>query len=144
MSDVSKNILASVLLVLYLIFFITVITTDHQTGYISNREVNLPEDCTLLFQKDSGFSFQGDGVKYKILGYGDLTPLNLELLEETKDEDLEELSSTLLDELAISEKNRPNFQMKYKWYMVEEHQSNVFILIIDEMNHRLFMIERTI
>ncbi len=121
-------------------------TATHRYAYCMNLNwhLSLPETDVEIYEKDSGASFTGDGIRYHILQYDEA---NAAVILESFDWESGELDSELadkmaecLDSISVPAEERPK-QNKWKLMTRNEDDRDRLIMFFDEDANQLYVVE---
>lgn len=119
---------------------------DYSSVLQTNWGFELPDGCELIYQKDSGASFHGDGFRYHVYSCADTAAVsdafewtdsgNTTVFYDTR----LEAAAAFLDELGTPENERTDFSRCLSAYYSQEDSSEAF-LFFDSAGGRLYIIE---
>lgn len=122
--------------------------TDYNTTLKANWEISIPSKARYseIYEKDSGPSFHGDGIRYHIFSYKDHSFVE-EMLEWESAEketifygDYSNTVDVWLDTIDIPSEYRPNRSDCLFWYDSKDDNSEIIILW-DKENNTLYIVE---
>lgn len=93
-------------------------------------DVDIPGKATQLYNAKSPQDFHGDGYRYTVY---QLSGEESELLQgcvSDRNEAAEETVDSILNELDVEKKNRPDFQQDYSWKHMENYGNQLTIIYI--------------
>lgn len=114
----------------------------------ANWGISLPWKARLteIYEKDSGSSFHGDGIRYHVFSYKyedyiDLmfawTPTEFKTISHGN---YSEAATEWLDEIDVPEGQRPNYENCCYWYKSQEDNSEL-IIFWDNSTNLLYVVE---
>lgn len=117
-----------VIAILGSILFAMLVTggTEQGTIYL-NWNIRLPFGSKLVYELDSGASFQGDGVRYHVFRYKSDTSLADCLDWQEPSADAAEDANSILDEIDVPEERRTNFSKCPFWYGQQADSTRIYI-----------------
>lgn len=108
----------------------------------ANWDINLPAGYELVYEKDSGPSFLGDGERYHIFRYEHAERVNHYIgWYKGNSAVLESEAGEVLKALDIPEDMLPDFTKEYKYYMKRDKDSSKLYLIFYEDSKEVYIIE---
>lgn len=117
----------------------------------SNWGISLPIKAVLseTYEKDSGSSFHGDGVRYHIFSYKYEDYIDL-MFAWTPNEHktnfyptTREATEAWLDEIDVPAEERPDYEKCYSWSKSQDDNSEIIFLWDNKLN-KLYIIENFI
>ena len=117
----------------------------------SNWDISLPIKAVLTetYEKDSGASFHGDGVRYHVFSYKYEDYIDL-MFAWTPNEHKtnfyptsREAAEAWLDEIDVPADERPDYSKCYSWSKSQNDNSEIIFLCDNELN-KLYIIENFI
>ena len=117
----------------------------------SNWDISLPIKAVLTetYEKDSGSSFHGDGVRYHIFSYKYEDYIDL-MFAWTPNEHktnfyptTREAAEAWLDEIDVPADERPDYSKCYSWSKSQDDNSEIIIFWDNELN-KLYIVENFI
>ncbi len=117
----------------------------------SNWDISLPIKAVLTetYEKDSGASFHGDGVRYHVFSYKYEDYIDL-MFAWTPNEHktnfyptTREAAEAWLDEIDVPADERPDYEKCYSWSKSQDDNSEIIILWNNELN-KLYIVENFI
>ena len=117
----------------------------------SNWSISLPVKAVLTetYEKDSGASFHGDGVRYHVFSYKYEDYIDL-MFAWTPNEHktnfyptTHEAAEAWLDEIDVPADERPDYEKCYSWSKSQDDNSEIIILWNNELN-KLYIVENFI
>ena len=117
----------------------------------SNWDISLPIKAVLTetYEKDSGASFHGDGVRYHVFSYKYEDYIDL-MFAWTPNEHktnfyptTREAAEAWLDEIDVPADERPDYSKCYSWSKSQDDNSEIIIFWDNELN-KLFIVENFI
>lgn len=115
--------------------------------------------CKKVYEADTGSSFHGDGIRYHVFSYKNVSPIenmvswsdvngNTLAWSQTEGEEknyqtYSEASDLWLDELDIPMEQYPDYDACFCWYKNEHDNSEIIIFWNPEIN-RLYIVENII
>ena len=117
----------------------------------SNWNISLPIKAVLTetYEKDSGASFHGDGVRYHVFSYKYEDYIDL-MFAWTPNEHktnfyptTREAAEVWLDEIDVPADERPDYSKCYSWSKSQNDNSEIIFLCDNELN-KLYIIENFI
>ena len=117
----------------------------------SNWDISLPIKAVLTetYEKDSGASFHGDGVRYHVFSYKYEDYIDL-MFAWTPNEHktnfyptTREAAEVWLDEIDVPADERPDYSKCYSWSKSQDDNSKIIIFWDNELN-KLFIVENFI
>lgn len=117
----------------------------------SNWDISLPIKAVLTetYEKDSGASFHGDGVRYHVFSYKYEDYIDL-MFAWTPNEHktnfyptTREATEAWLDEIDVPADERPDYSKCYSWSKSQDDNSEIIFLCDNELN-KLYIVENFI
>ena len=117
----------------------------------SNWDISLPIKAVLTetYEKDSGASFHGDGVRYHVFSYKYEDYIDL-MFAWTPNEHktnfyptTREAAEAWLDEIDVPADERPDYSKCYSWSKSQDDNSEIIFLCDNELN-KLYIVENFI
>ena len=117
----------------------------------SNWNISLPIKAVLTetYEKDSGASFHGDGVRYHVFSYKYEDYIDL-MFAWTPNEHktnfyptTREATEAWLDEIDVPADERPDYSKCYSWSKSQDDNSEIIFLCDNELN-KLYIVENFI
>lgn len=117
----------------------------------SNWDISLPIKAVLTetYEKDSGASFHGDGVRYHVFSYKYEDYIDL-MFAWTPNEHktnfyptTREAAEAWLDEIDVPADERPDYSKCYSWSKSQDDNSEIIFLCDNESN-KLYIVEKFI
>ena len=117
----------------------------------SNWDISLPIKAVLTetYEKDSGASFHGDGVRYHVFSYKYEDYIDL-MFAWTPNEHktnfyptTREATEAWLDEIDVPAEERPDYEKCFSWSKSKDDNSEIIFLWDNELN-KLYIIENFI
>lgn len=113
-----------------------------------NWGISLPATafCTEVYEKDSGSSFHGDGIRYHIYSYHskDAIYSMVEWSSEEREtlyyDSLSDAGKAWLGEIEVSEELHPDYENCVTWYDSQEDNSEI-VIFWDKNEKKLYVIE---
>lgn len=102
--------------------------------------------CNLEYSRDSGASFNGDGLRYHVYSYKDSASIGMMVMWEVTQQrtifynSYEESCEAWLDELKVPRKERPSYGDCMYWYACQNDNSEIIIFRDDSLK-LLYIIE---
>ena len=111
-----------------------------------NWHLSLPETDVVIYEKNSGASFTGDGTRYHILQYDEE---NAAIILKSFDWEAGELDSELaikmnewLDDIEVPSEERPKQnEWKHTTLLRKEDNRDRLIMFFDESTNQLYVVE---
>lgn len=157
-----KRILLVVLIALISVWTIyKSIVPSYASVLEANWSVELPIKafCKEVYEADTGPSFHGDGIRYHVFSYKNVSPIedmvtwsdvngNTLAWSQTEDEEkiyqtYSEASDIWLDELDIPEEQYPDYEDCFCWYINSHDNSEILVFWNPEVK-RLYIVENII
>lgn len=107
----------------------------------------MPREDKVIYHKDSGPSFLGDGEKYTVLKYNSNRKIKkLDKIDwhSQKNKDIEVKISEILDLIDIDNKYNINFDNEYLYYTQQETDSSELFIIYMYKEKRLYIVENVL
>lgn len=125
------------------------ILSDYSRVLDANWGISLPIKSLYseVYEKDSGASFHGDGIRYHVFSYKYEDYIDLMFawrIQEDKTlfrNSFSETASEWLDEINVPEELRPNYEKCFYWYKALEDNSQIIVFWNKEEN-RLYIVEQ--
>ena len=142
-----KLIIFLIVILLVVVFLITIFfwgnINNPYTEIINlNWSIELPNSYKEIYSIDSGASFHGDGERYHIFEYDNKKDVNISLnWKNNKNAAIESAIENVLNNLNVSQVNRPNLEVEYKYYSKTEDDSSKIYLIFVPNTKKLYVIE---
>ena len=117
----------------------------------SNWDISLPIKAVLTetYEKESGASFHGDGVRYHVFSYKYEDYIDL-MFAWTPNEHktnfyptTREATEAWLDEIDVPADERPDYSKCYSWSKSQDDNSEIIFLCDNELN-KLYIVENFI
>lgn len=117
----------------------------------SNWDISLPIKAVITetYEKDSGASFHGDGVRYHVFSYKYEDYIDL-MFAWTPNEHktkfyptTREAAEAWLDEIDVPADERPDYSKCYSWSKSQDDNSEIIIFWDNELN-KLYILEKFI
>ena len=117
----------------------------------SNWDISLPIKAVLTetYEKDSGASFHGDGVRYHVFSYKYEDYIDL-MFAWTPNEHktnfyptTREAAEAWLDEIDVPDEERPDYEKCCSWSKSQDDNSEIIIFWDNELN-KIFIVENFI
>lgn len=102
--------------------------------------------CAEVYEKDSGDSFHGDGIRYHVFSYRDRNPVDGMLAwSETEkktifDGSYQKAATKWLDKIGVPEEQRPDYAGCAFWYKAQEDNSEILVFR-NQAENRLYIVE---
>lgn len=157
-----KRILLAIFVALIFIWAIyQSIVPSYSSVLEANWGIELPIKalCKEVYEEDTGSSFHGDGIRYHVFSYKNVSPIehmvswsdvngNTLAWSQTEGEEknyqtYSEASDSWLDELDIPEEQYPDYEACFYWYRNADDNSELIIFWNPEIN-RLYIVENMI
>lgn len=114
----------------------------------ANWGISLPVKalCEQVYEKDSGSSFHGDGIRYHVFSYEYEDYIDLMFawagteFTTLRDGSYSEAAAAWLDEIEVPEDQRPDYENCAYWYKAQEDNSELIIFWDNNLN-RLYIVE---
>ncbi len=114
----------------------------------ANWGISLPWQAKMqeVYQKDTGPSFQGDGLRYHVFSYKHEDFIDLMFAwtsneHETKYyETVSKAAEAWLDEIDVPEEERPDYKRCYSWNRIKEGSDEIIFFWDNEQN-RIYVLE---
>ena len=143
-------IAVAILLILF-VAGISKLLPSYSSTLEANWGISLPRRARLteIYQKDSGASFHGDGVRYHVFSYKYEDYIDLMFAwPPTKYPTnyyatTSEASEAWLDEIAVPAEERPDYSKCSSWHKSQEDNSEI-IFFWDSEQNRLYIVENFI
>lgn len=146
-----KIILIVVICIGFFCYKISRLLPSYSNVLEANWGVNLPTKaiCSEVYQKDSGTSFHGDGVRYHVFSYKyedyvepmfAWSPVEYETLFYSS---FSEASEIWLNEIEVPEHERPSYTECFTWHCSKEDNSEIIFYWNADLN-RIYIIENLI
>lgn len=121
---------------------------DYSEVIHENWGISLPGEarCSEIYSRDSGASFQGDGIRYHVFSYKKTAPVKEMLSWQRAERETRyhkhysDAAGEWLDEIEVPSKDRPDYNECLYWYDSQEDGSEIIILW-DKSESRLYVIE---
>lgn len=122
--------------------------TAYNTTLQANWEISIPSKAhySETYSKDLGGGFHGDGIRYHIFSYKDLTPISEMLSWETDEENslfygrYSNAVNTWLDEIDVPLEYRPDYSACLYWHDTRNDNSEIIILW-NKGNNTIYVVE---
>lgn len=143
-------IAVAILLILF-VAGISKLLPSYSSTLEANWGISLPRRARLteIYQKDSGASYHGDGVRYHVFSYKYEDYIDLMFAwPPTKYPTnyyatTSEASEAWLDEIAVPAEERPDYSKCSSWHKSQEDNSEI-IFFWDSEQNRLYIVENFI
>ena len=141
----------TILMVLIVVVGITRLFPSYASTIKSNWDISLPIKAVLTetYEKDSGASFHGDGIRYHVFSYKYEDYIDL-MFAWTPNEHktnfyptTREAAEVWLNEIDVPADERPDYSKCYFWSKSQEDNSEIIFLWDNELN-KLYIIENFI
>ena len=111
----------------------------------SNWDISLPIKAVLTetYEKDSGSSFHGDGVRYHIFSYKYEDYIDLMFAWTPNEHKTREAAEAWLDEIDVPAEQRPDYSKCCSWSKSQDDNSEIIIFWDNELN-KLYIVENFI
>lgn len=135
-----------VIILVFLMFF--KLFTSYSFGLYLNWGIKIPFgiDYSIIYDKDSGESFHGDGIFYNVLSYENEKNIS-DFLKWTKKEhstiynsSMKEASNSLFDEIKVDNNIRPNYDNCLSYYKTQD-DNNELLIFWDKIGKKLYILE---
>ena len=140
-----------ILIILIIVIGISRLFPSYASIIKSNWGISLPIKAVLTetYEKDSGASFHGDGVRYHVFSYKYEDYIDL-MFAWTPNEHKTNYYSTTneaaeawLDEIDVPADERPDYSKCYSWSKSQDDNSEIIFLWDNELN-KLYIVENFI
>ena len=140
-----------VLIMLFVVIGFLRLFTSYAFTIKSNWDISLPVKAVLteIYEKDSGSSFHGDGVRYHVFSYKYEDYIDL-MFAWTPNEHktnfyptTREATQAWLDEIDVPSDERPDYSKCCSWSKSQDDNSEIIFLWDNELN-KLYIIENFI
>jgi len=143
-------IAVAILLILF-VAGISKLLPSYSSTLEANWGISLPRRARLteIYQKDSGASFHGDGVRYHVFSYKYEDYIDLMFAWPPNKyptnyyATTSEASEAWLDEIAVPAEERPDYSKCSSWHKSQEDNSEI-IFFWDSEQNRLYIVENFI
>jgi len=143
-------IAVAILLILF-VAGISKLLPSYSSTLEANWGISLPRRARLteIYQKDSGASFHGDGVRYHVFSYKYEDYIDLMFAWPPNKNPTNyyattsEASEAWLDEIAVPAEERPDYSKCSSWHKSQEDNSEI-IFFWDSEQNRLYIVENFI
>lgn len=143
-------IAVAILLILF-VAGISKLLPSYSSTLEANWVISLPRRARLteIYQKDSGASFHGDGVRYHVFSYKYEDYIDLMFAWPPNKyptnyyATTSEASEAWLDEIAVPAEERPDYSKCSSWHKSQEDNSEI-IFFWDSEQNRLYIVENFI
>ena len=141
----------TILMVLIVVVGITRLFPSYASTIKSNWDISLPIKAVLTetYEKDSGASFHGDGIRYHVFSYKYEDYIDL-MFAWTPNEHktnfyptTREAAEVWLNEIDVPADERPDYSKCYSWSKSQEDNSEIIFLWDNELN-KIYIIENFI
>ncbi|MBQ7862036.1 MAG: hypothetical protein IJ349_07540 [Clostridia bacterium] len=143
--------IAVILIVVLAGFGILKLFPSYASTIKSNWDISLPIKAVLTetYEKDSGASFHGDGVRYHVFSYKYEDYIDL-MFAWTPNEHktnfyptTREAAEAWLDEIDVPDEERPDYEKCCSWSKSQDDNSEIIIFWDNELN-KIFIVENFI
>lgn len=143
-----KIIVVIIIIILFLAFIARQFIPLYSLTMMGNWGISLPAAafCTEVYEKDSGSSFHGDGIRYHIYNYHseDAISSMVEWSSEEREtlycDSLSDAGKAWLDEIEVSEELHPDYENCVTWYDSQVDNSEI-VIFWDKNEKKLYVIE---
>ena len=144
-------VIAAFLIVVLTVIGILKLFPSYASTIKSNWDISLPIKAVLneTYEKDSGASFHGDGVRYHVFSYKNEDYIDL-MFAWTPNEHktnfyptTREATEAWLDEIDVPADERPDYSKCCSWSKSQDDNSEIIIFWDNELN-KLFIVENFI
>lgn len=145
----NKKFIILLFVVLFLAVAIPIVlyTANHifipeNNVYETSWNITIPKQAEKLYVSKTPTDLHGDGCRYAIFLFEEKSSDFLKDFSNEKNEKIEEAVTGILNELAISDDNRLDFNHSYSWKQLKKNEGydNLF-LIYDEEQSKLYIVE---
>lgn len=113
----------------------------YYTTIYQNWSINLPKSYQEVYSKDSGSSFLGDGERYHVFQYENVSDIKESLVwNSNKNTMMESEIIEITKNLDVLDKYIINFQNEYNYFIKYDNYSTIFLILIEETK-LLYIIE---
>lgn len=142
---------AAILIILIVVIGISRLFPSYASTIKSNWGISLPIKAVLTetYEKDSGASFHGDGIRYHVFSYKYEDYIDL-MFAWTPNEHktnfyptTREAAEACLDEIDVPADERPDYSKCYSWSKSQDDNIEIIFLWDNEVN-KLYIIEKFI
>jgi len=141
-------IILIIIIVIGVLCLWSLLPPSYSTALKANWGISLPWQarCTEIYEKDSGPSFHGDGIRYHVFSYRYEDYIDLMFAWSTTERSTlyystaSQAATAWLDEIEVPEEQRPNYPQCAAWYKSQRDHSEILIFWDAELN-RLYVVE---
>lgn len=148
--NMKKRIITVVACILLLVGIVCwrVMPPSYSRTLNANWGISLPVKalCEQVYEKDSGSSFHGDGIRYHVFSYEYEDYIDLMFawvgteFTTLRDGSYSVAAAAWLDEIEVPEDQRPDYENCAYWYKAQEDNSELLIFWDNNLN-RLYIVE---
>ena len=139
---VKKWLLAAAAIVVAGLVIVSGIVPSYSRALEANWGISLPWQARMqeVYEKDSGPSFHGDGVRYHVFSYKYEDYIDLMFAWAFNNADsVGESADSWLDEIQVPEEKRPDYEQCYYWHRIKNN--NDIIIFWDSEQNLLYVVE---
>lgn len=112
-------------------------------NYEAMWDIAIPEEAESIYGAKSHADFHGDGAKYTMFHFDGNDTKFLSDFSSDKNTDMEEAVGAVLEQLKVSQENRPDFTQDYVWKQLKSNGDRLFIIYISSAERMYFIQETT-
>lgn len=112
-------------------------------NYEAMWDIAIPEEAKNIYGAKSPADFHGDGAKYTMFRFDGSDTQFLNDFSSDKNTDMEEAVGAVLEQLKVSQENRPDFTQDYVWKQLKSNGNRLFIVYISSAEKMYFIQETT-